>query len=1238
MRRRGQARSGIGASTPEEARRRRPQRGKALFTAFLLLVAVGVLLAVPSALSEVGPPTISTDQADYAPGATVTLTGANWQPGESIHIAANDSAGETWSYSADTTADEAGGFTHQFQLPTSFVSTYLVTATGPLSGTATTTFSDSAANLDQCTNGGVGMTPERCVDNSTLSNWVNGNSNGSKSHWAEDEFLPYRASVTGITAGGHTLSIVYDTVHGGGHALDYLGSFDATETTSPTATVLHANNNDPCSDILPACNPAAPTGSGIIPNPTLVNCGGSLGTAPNLITGSDSARRIKIWGPSGSGITAISYLHENVPSGQGQCSTTVKISFSVGGNASSNTVVLAWAGHIARGSGFNGWGDGDGASGVSGSPYHMAFDTDSGDPDRGLDGATQGGQDRALQAKPPGGAIIPSSTITIVKNTLGGNDTFGYTTGGGGGLPPTFNITTSGGTGQAANNGINPGSYTINETTIPDGWTFVPPISCSTAGGATAAPNSSTQTQADITIPIAGGASVTCTYTNTHDAQVKVVKSLDPSGDGGKFNLQLNGVTKATDVGDGGTTGFVGVPAGSNPTVGEIQGTNTALTDYVSSISCTGDSTASGSGTSLSVGTLSAGQSATCTITNHRKPQLRLKKLFDPSTDGGKVDFTQNGVGDNNATAGYGNGQMTAYKNAPLDNNTASEAGHSGTDLSNYVSDWSCDDANSTHGTGTAIVATDNLDLGYGDQVTCTFTNHRKPQLKVVKTFVGDSTGRVDLKIDSTSFDNGGAGFGTTSVGTDFQNVSTGQHTVSEVAHSAATDLANYDKAISCDGSKGSNSGQASLTTNALAYGDRITCTISNSRLPQLKVVKTFVGDSTGRVDLKIDSTSFDNGGAGFGTTSVGTDFQNVSTGQHTVSEVAHSAATDLANYVSKVECDSNKGSTNPGTSRTLSLAYGDKVTCTITNTRKGKAEVVKTVNLAALSGTQSFTFTLREGADTINAGSILETATATAGNGGVIDFTTGLIPGNHYQLCEDVMPGWNTTLGPSLFVPGSMITPTLPNPNVNNMTVCTDFVATAGNTTIFNVDNSPPPGGRALTIGFWKNWASCANSSLNKKPILDQTLAVATTPPITGLVVSAQTAGSGWPTFGPAYYLVLKGDPSTPATTNKAPDCSKTVNLLNKSTKTRAAKMASDPLFNMTAQLIAAELNYFAGAGGNAPTTNNILSAVLLDGKYKFDGDTYTPKLTSADTTKANCLATQLDNYNNDRSVSTCP
>ena len=41
-------------------------------------------------------PTIQSDQADYSPGATVTLTGSNWQPGESVRIYVNDDVGQTW--------------------------------------------------------------------------------------------------------------------------------------------------------------------------------------------------------------------------------------------------------------------------------------------------------------------------------------------------------------------------------------------------------------------------------------------------------------------------------------------------------------------------------------------------------------------------------------------------------------------------------------------------------------------------------------------------------------------------------------------------------------------------------------------------------------------------------------------------------------------------------------------------------------------------------------------------------------------------------------------------------------------------------------------------------------------------------------------------------------------------------------------------------------------------------------
>jgi hypothetical protein len=161
------------------------------------------------------------------------------------------------------------------------------------------------------------------------------------------------------------------------------------------------------------------------------------------------------------------------------------------------------------------------------------------------------------------------------------------------------------------------------------------------------------------------------------------------------------------------------------------------------------------------------------------------------------------------------------------------------------------------------------------------------------------------------------------------------------------------------------------------------------------------------------------------------------------------------------------------------------------------------------------------------------------------------------------------------------------------------------------------------LTIGFWKNWSSCKSSNGGQKPILDETLAKAET---NGIVVSA---GSGtYPIFGATFYLVLHG-----STTNKqrAPDCLKAFYVLDKTTIDGKKKMASDPAFNLAAQLLAAELNYTAGAGKKPAVTSAIQQAVLLLGQYHFNGLTHTT-ISKGDAATMNNLATTLDNYNNNR------
>jgi hypothetical protein len=127
------------------------------------LVLVGLLLALfavaPTARADVydpadWAPSVWSDKADYAPGELVTLSGAHWQPGETVNVVVNDDAGQTWRRDVDVTADDAGGITDSFNLPEHFVAVYSVRATGASSGAvASTSFTDGNVKVKTNANG-----------------------------------------------------------------------------------------------------------------------------------------------------------------------------------------------------------------------------------------------------------------------------------------------------------------------------------------------------------------------------------------------------------------------------------------------------------------------------------------------------------------------------------------------------------------------------------------------------------------------------------------------------------------------------------------------------------------------------------------------------------------------------------------------------------------------------------------------------------------------------------------------------------------------------------------------------------------------------------------------------------------------------------------------------------------------------------------------------------------------------
>ncbi len=309
-------------------------------------------------------------------------------------------------------------------------------------------------------------------------------------------------------------------------------------------------------------------------------------------------------------------------------------------------------------------------------------------------------------------------------------------------------------------------------------------------------------------------------------------------------------------------------------------------------------------------------------------------------------------------------------------------------------------------------------------------------------------------------------------------------------------------------------------------------------------------------------------------------------------------------------------------------LGVGKVFACTFTNTQRGKVTVVKTLNGQPLT-TEQFTFQLRQGASSTSEGSALQTLTTNSGgNGSTLAFTTALVPGDTYQMCESTRPGWMTSFNDPaspLYVPGAFQPPgnTIPNPDVDNSWLCVDFQVAPGATKVFNVDNVLPPGGRALTIGYWKNHASCKKSNGKQEPVLDMTLygsaGILKRSQIDSLVFADST------TFG------LYGQNA-----DSTADCPYAVSLLDKR-DFDGRKKANDPLFNMVAQLVAVELNLASGAYTCGSLANTVADAEGLLAKYSFTGFGYSGKLSKEDASWANSLATKLDDYNNNR-VGVCP
>ena len=201
--------------------------------------------------------------------------------------------------------------------------------------------------------------------------------------------------------------------------------------------------------------------------------------------------------------------------------------------------------------------------------------------------------------------------------------------------------------------------------------------------------------------------------------------------------------------------------------------------------------------------------------------------------------------------------------------------------------------ASSTGSTYTTDVPnqTVTFNVAVGKTIDCTFTNTRLPKVKLVKdlipaadagTFNLDISQGGNSKASASAIGDGGA-----APASGFVTVAAGSVTVSETA-AGTTALADYAKSIACTGKTG-NTGQASYTFN-IANGEEVTCTITNTRLPKVKLVKDLIPAAdagTFNLDISQGGSKASASAIGDGGAAPASGFVTVAAGSVTVSETA---------------------------------------------------------------------------------------------------------------------------------------------------------------------------------------------------------------------------------------------------------------------------------------------------------------------------------------------------------------
>jgi hypothetical protein len=223
--------------------------------------------------------------------------------------------------------------------------------------------------------------------------WQNGNLNGNNSRYPEGGIVPFRLALEGLKPGAHSIHINYDFTAGGHKAYDFLATWSVTNAKGKVCIPSGGAISSMCPG-LPGSSSAAFPSDSFKANGLSVKGAEAYSGAP---------RRLTIWGGT---ITSI-----GAPVHAGSVNRNSTADILVRFRSTSPAVLLAWGGHLAQSRYWDTAGGGarDGASLVSGAPWHMRT--------LKLDGAGNKNQDRSIQPSAIVGELPPQALAPAPPST-----------------------------------------------------------------------------------------------------------------------------------------------------------------------------------------------------------------------------------------------------------------------------------------------------------------------------------------------------------------------------------------------------------------------------------------------------------------------------------------------------------------------------------------------------------------------------------------------------------------------------------------------------------------------------------------------------------------------------------------------------------------------------------------------------------------------------------------------------